>query len=418
MVLEHSDNTDNAELNRTINRRNILKSMGSGAIFSSAVFGTSAMQNASAQVQTTMVPRIYYWDQIEYWEVPKFWYDNVMEIKRLSADLLSIYADIPEIISVGYGPTDNLIADGFCEFELRVTSTDPTTVSNQLPEKFEDVTIQHAEPGEIPPKAADSSDNTSDIVEIQQIFNNNDAMSTQESTPCVKGGDTIYPENPPGVFEGHLTSGGIWYRGGVRFIPTVAHGFDSCDGNPDINGETVYLDDNEQTKVGEVTDFCWNLDLAIVSTEPMEGGEVNVSNTADGFSNKYFSGHYSHSAIVDNFWNDETIWKVGATTGLEYGDIEGLNRASNHWWCQNSPPYVVRSDLDSAGGDSGAPTFGWENGELIYYGLHVDSNDSTIAVPSYYSYYNSEGDSGDYDYSDYCGSHFNPGACGWWSGDC
>lgn len=139
---------------------------------------------------------------------------------------------------------------------------------------------------------------------------------------------------------------------------TCAHPFGTC--GDAIEGDPVYHGKNNPIKVGDVTTYNHDYDVALVD---QSGGINGVDDTIIGESDEVL-GAVSESYCDTLISNYDTVYHTGISTGKTNGYLDEKVKSSRRD-CDRTTVEFIKSTANAGGGDSGGPHY-WINTDYNY----------------------------------------------------
>lgn len=180
----------------------------------------------------------------------------------------------------------------------------------------------------------------------------------------VPGGVAVYTDETGDETLGRGTATtAVRKKGSPRtYLLSAAHIFsgDNCLIQP---GEPVYLADDPNETVGEVTDYSVLQDFVLIDDVP---GSVDWANeiregTEGGVQTVDVDGHLSEDGVA--YWLSEgkEVSKSGSSTGTTSGTLTEMYVTGDR--CATYGGHAVSTDAPSAQGDSGSPVYATIGGD-------------------------------------------------------
>lgn len=334
-----------------VNRRTAIKSF-------SGLAGLAALPTlGTASIDTTEIATVKRDGEVlKTATVATEWYEQVQRIRREVKALQKELIDTPGVKFIGYGFSNDYIHDRTRpEFEV---GYDPKLLKTELPERYSDFNIRTEE-----------SEGNEPLCYNQGDYN------------PVPGGVTIEGQKDD-LWAGPGTTGAeVNNPDGNPRLLTANHLTSSC-GVAAEKGETIYQNGR---KFGTVEEAHGDEDWMIVKPNS-DFSTKEVLRRGDG-EELPISGYYTQDGVDDlgcyGDGNCRTVQSMGTTTGNTYGTVQ--QRGVLYDKCPNMNGYGLRLDMESAKGDSGGLSYGWEkfNGNEYAVMLNIvnagDNKDGTAS---------------------------------------
>lgn len=336
-------------------RRSALKGIG----LSLAGLGEGA-NLLSLGSPTTMVelPKLKHGDEVLKWfKVPKEWNRHRNHASAVLEESRHALESKGGVVGTGLIASEESY-QGVPGHQIRVFTESQHYPNPAIPSKIDGIpVIQRKAPVA---RAAGCSDPSGDCVNY-------------DTSEYVAGGEQIcWKYGGCGTTTCRVTN-----NDGTEFMLTAAHIFwDDCDDSQNIDDRTAARHDG--TELGRVDYSIINEDWAVID-DSLGGKYRDFIDDNDDYPT--VKGHVSEDQIA--WWagrtDDPCMSQMGCTTGETRGQIYSYKESYTNADCTDMGGEGVLTYADMGQGDSGGPTWHWENGDAYivsctgyYYYLHLN----------------------------------------------
>jgi len=322
--IRNNEQNSATESNSSNSRRTILQGIAAsiGGLELTNVFGKARA------AESTKIAYAKKGDEVVVWKkVPKPWYQHSQKVNRITDQIRAQYMPKKGVKTVGKVTSSEKFA-GKQGFQVRA-EIHPNEFKGKIPSSVEGVPVSVKETKQ-PPSYGSCGTTTSD------------------NPDNIASGTTVERDSDCRTSFGSL--GAPVEYNNVTGMLTAAHIWGDCPSG--VGGNPAYHDSDY---FGEV--HTWNSDedwLVIEgnSTESVSGDIWDPDNQ----ERVPINGYVTSDGIDDLNSSNETIFKVGVTSGKENGFVDG-NRISSGWDCVDFNGYGVECEIPFADGDSGGPVY-------------------------------------------------------------
>ncbi|WP_129113145.1 hypothetical protein [Halegenticoccus tardaugens] len=270
--------------------------------------------------------------------VPRDWYEHERRVAEALTRVNERFLPSEAILgSAIVGSDETVEGKGVTQVEVAVAEGEASAVS--IPASIEDVAI----------RTVSRRSNGVRLTESGGGCHNNDDYDR------VRGGVLVYGDgDDDGAVDQRGTSGCPVRKDGTEYLLTANHLFltgEPCEGNWD-EGLYQYGDGDY---FGEVHRYDQAEDWAIVA--PV--GDYEGTLVFDVKGARWTGGIASHATKIrlqEMIGDGTTVEKMGTTTGAETGVVESIEGTYSDD-CIDFDGHGVRTDCNTAAGDSGGPTY-------------------------------------------------------------
>lgn len=263
-------------------------------------------------------------------EVTKAWHDHINKVEVVTEKVRKDYKTERGVKGVATIP-DEITIGNRNGFQVRV-SVDPYTYDGGLPDEVRGIPIK--------------------VVEAKETHLGS-CGGTIDSIDPVYGGVEI-------DWSGTCAVPVYDEVAGAERMLTCAHIFDAC--SNDITGYSV---NQGGDSFGTVDRYDATADWANVTpvekTLPDNGGILEPDGTI-----REVYGWHSESAAYDMAQNNDDVWQLGTTTGLDHGYMTAINSDDIYEDCVDMDGEGVEADVEGGDGDSGGLMYTYtDNGKIV-----------------------------------------------------
>lgn len=302
-------------------RRNVLATLAGGAVSGTLISPVGAKKGND---YVEIVTDVHDGEPISKETVPAKWYRGVLNSRRVQENLVQRYSGHPAVKAVGRPAGKNKVEDlNIPRVQLQVKKTKDSPP--EIPSQVEGVQVETTE-WERPSTEA-CNDTTYD---------------------CVPGGCLLDTENTQGDFDAHSGACDIVYDGNPAYL-TCAHGMGEC--GDDITGQVVKSGADPGKKIGEVVDYNWRGDWAVVDVT----WDNEISGLANAIIDSYttygVSGHVTQDGLDYLASSEETVYQYGMMSCESSGKVN--DPSLWYSYCEGDMVKFVSTTCDTESGDSG-----------------------------------------------------------------
>jgi len=310
---------------RSVDRRNVLRSVGAGITLSPVVkLGKSSVDEVSI---VTEIGR----DQTYSTTVPKDWRRHVLDVRKVHRTLQSRFESTPAIRDVGRGIVEESIQDYRKQY-VSVTVDDSAITTSTVPDRVNGVDV----------RVEQSKDE--DDYELHAC-DNGKVAAWDPLRPGVEGGDAKCKGD--GTFTTRLWDPNDDAQ--HEKMGHCAHSFNYCD---DWNKKAY----NACQSVGVVDTIDPQADFAIIDQSSNDGLRNGYSNDIHNEGWGPLKTHMSYSGVEEAMSSRETVYQMGISSCKTSGQVLEMDKTGSRP-CADDISAYVHFDTYTEKGDSGGPHY-------------------------------------------------------------
>lgn len=316
---------------RATNRRKVLRTLGSGAMLTSAIGGRAVAGDDAVELVVSRSP-----DGVHQTKaVPESWADHWTHAERVNDAAQSDWMSEPGIKTIGLSRSEQRYG-GKPGFRIRVGVTDE--FEGRLPESREGIPVEVVRESPVDYGGCGVTKDTNDIpggVSMETSDDDGDCDQSFGTLGCKVSKDG----------SDYMMTACHIYGGGQDPCPSGISGGESAYHMGDYFGEVAEWDEEEDWLLLDTDDYE-TFDDQI--WDPGAGERVDMV------------AWFTEAGVADLISTDELVRKIGVTLGREWGYVEQKSISSG-WDCVDWDGEGVEVDIDFAQGDSGGPV--WDKGD-------------------------------------------------------